>query len=153
MARRNPALSISRILVPCLWVWAFWSGALAQEVRAQAEIAVEQEMYGIARELWCPLCAGIRLDACELQACVQMREEIMVLLTEGHDRDFIIRYFEEQYGHQVHGEPPWSGFHRLAWLMPILVFAALGLVIGMRMHRAARSRARGAARRKATAAS
>lgn len=120
--------------LPCLWV------LLASTVLAQATL--EDEMYAIARELWCPLCAGIRLDACELQACIQMREEIMVLLQEGHDAAYIMQYFEEQYGHQVYGEPPRTGFHSLAWIMPIVVMAALGAVLGTRMRRAARSRTR-----------
>ncbi len=118
----------------CLGVW------LPATVWAQS--ALEDEMYTIARELWCPLCAGIRLDACELQACIQMREEIMVLLQEGHDTAYIIQYFEEQYGHQIHGEPPRTGFHSLAWIMPLVVIVALGIVLGTRMRRAAGSRAR-----------
>src|SRR3954451_20340100 len=27
----------------------------------------------VARQLWCPLCNGVRLDACELKACDQMK--------------------------------------------------------------------------------
>ncbi len=116
----------------CLWL------LLTNVTLAQGTL--EDQMYTIARELWCPLCAGIRLDACELQACIQMREEIMVLLQEGHDAEYIIRYFKEQYGHQILGEPPRTGFYSLAWLVPVGVMVALGIVFGTRMQRAARHR-------------
>ncbi len=118
--------------VVCFWI------LLTTTVLAQSTL--EDEMYAIARELWCPLCAGIRLDACELQACIQMREEIIVLLQEGYNATYIIQYFEEQYGHQVLGEPPRTGFYSLAWIVPIGVMVALGVVLGTRMRRAARSR-------------
>lgn len=97
-------------------------------------------MYSIARELWCPLCAGIRLDACELQACVQMREEISHLLEEGRDKEFIIAYFEEQYGSQVHGQPPFAGIYGWAWWTPLLLITAAGLAIVNRMRRASVAR-------------
>lgn len=127
-----------------LWIGRGIAAALATLALAagiQAQTPAEQEMYDIARELWCPLCAGIRLDACELQACAQMRDEIAYLLAEGHDRAYILAYFEEQYGVQVRGAPPWTGFYGWAWLMPLLVFLALGTVMVGRMRKAARMRA------------
>jgi cytochrome c-type biogenesis protein CcmH/NrfF len=39
------------------------------------------EVKDVADELWCPLCSGVRLDACELKACEQMREVIADKLT------------------------------------------------------------------------
>ena len=111
-------------------------------------------MYRIARELWCPLCAGIRLDACELQACVQMREEISLLLEEGRDKEYIIAYFEEQYGPQVHGQPPFAGIYGWAWWTPLLLLAAAGVAIVNRMRRAASARSerlQGANRKTASA--
>ncbi len=115
-------------------------GATALDVGIHAQSLQEQEMYNIARELWCPLCAGIRLDACELQACVQMREEISLLLAEGRDKAYIIAYFEEQYGTQVHGQPPFTGIYGWAWWTPLLLMAAAGITIGNRMRRAAATR-------------
>lgn len=106
-----------------------------------AQSLQEQEMYSIASELWCPLCAGIRLDACELQACVQMREEISHLLEEGRDKEYIIAYFEEQYGSQVHGQPPFAGIYGWAWWTPLLLIAAAAYAIFNRMRRASSVRA------------
>jgi cytochrome c-type biogenesis protein CcmH len=83
------------------------------------------EVNNVARELWCPLCSGVRLDACELKACDQMKDVIAIKLAEGENTESIKAYFVEQYGPQVMGEPPRSGFNWLAWILP-----ALAVVVG-----------------------
>ena len=105
-----------------------------------AQTELDDRMYDIARELWCPLCSGVRLDACELQACVQMRAEIRQLLAEGRDPEWIAAYFEEEYGPQIHGQPPLRGFHSLAWLVPVAAVAGLGIGVGLRTRRAVQQR-------------
>ena len=106
----------------------------------QAQTELDDHMYDIARDLWCPICSGVRLDACELQACVQMREEIRQLLAEGRDAAWITNYFEEEYGPQIHGQPALQGFPALAWFVPVAVVAALGIGVGLRARRAVRLR-------------
>ena len=128
-------------LRPCLILVLLFAGAfLGLSVDALAQTELDDRMYDIARELWCPLCSGIRLDACELQACVQMRAEIRQLLAEGRDAEWIVAYFEEEYGLQVHGQPPLRGFHALAWLVPAAAVAGLGIGAGLRTRRAVRQR-------------
>ena len=83
------------------------------------------EVNEVASELYCPLCSGVRLDACELQACDQMREEIALQLANGVDKAAIKASFLNQYGPQVLGEPPRDSL--LNWLAWILPFAALGI--------------------------
>jgi len=99
-------------------------GALAATTHAQSgvEDVSADEVNVVARELWCPLCSGVRLDSCELTACDQMKDEIAIRLAEGQDTEAIKAYFIEQYGPQVLGEPPREGFNWLAWILP---FAAL----------------------------
>jgi cytochrome c-type biogenesis protein CcmH len=80
----------------------------------------------VARGLWCPLCSGVRLDACELQACIQMKDMIAIKLAEGASDEEIKAYFAEQYGPQVFGEPPREGFNWLAWILPVFVLLAGG---------------------------
>ena len=83
-------------LRPCLTVVLLLVGAfLHPSAPTLAQTELDDRMYDIARELWCPLCSGVRLDACELQACVQMRAEIRQLLAEGRDPEWIVAYFEE----------------------------------------------------------
>ncbi len=97
-------------------------------VRAQAvpDGVTADEINTVARELWCPLCSGVRLDACELKACQQMKEMIGLKLAEGEDTDSIRTYFVAQYGPQVLGEPTWEGINWLAWVLPFVVLAIGG---------------------------
>lgn len=103
-------------------------GSVSRPVQAQndgnvpPEISAD-EVNAVARELWCPLCSGVRLDTCELKACEQMRQEIAIMLADGKDTAEIKAYFLTQYGPQVLGEPPRSGFNWLAWLLPIVAIA------------------------------
>jgi cytochrome c-type biogenesis protein CcmH len=96
--------------------------ALAQDgpAKTAADISADQ-VNEVARQLWCPLCSGVRLDSCELKACEQMKEMIAIKLAEGEDLESIRTYFVGQYGPQVLGEPPKEGFNWLAWILPVVV--------------------------------
>jgi cytochrome c-type biogenesis protein CcmH len=97
----------------------------APAASADVSAVTPDEVNAVARELWCPLCSGVRLDSCELKACDQMKDVIAIKLAEGENTDSIKAYFIEQYGPQVMGEPPRSGFNWLAWILP-----ALAAVVG-----------------------
>ncbi len=114
---------------------ALWGGvALAQQATpapqeegravtadaVTADAVTADDVNLVARELWCPLCSGVRLDSCELKACDQMKDVIAIKLAEGEDTESIKAYFLEQYGPQVLGEPPREGFNWLAWILPVL---------------------------------
>lgn len=90
------------------------------------------EINEVARELWCPLCAGVRLDGCELKACDQMKDEIAIKLAEGENLESIKSYFVAQYGPQVLGEPPAEGFNLLAWILPFVVLLGGGVFLVIR---------------------
>jgi cytochrome c-type biogenesis protein CcmH len=102
--------------------------ALATPVAAQdapaagSEVTLDQ-VNEVARQLWCPLCSGVRLDTCDLKACDQMRQEIKLKLEAGADVETIKADFLAQYGPQILGEPPRSGFNWLAWILPIVALA------------------------------
>lgn len=106
--------------------------AYAQDVPAQDAPAAAMrevtadEVNAVAREIWCPLCSGVRLDSCELKACEQMKDVIAIKLAEGEDTESIKAYFVEQYGPQVMGEPPRQGFNWLAWILPVVAVLAGG---------------------------
>jgi cytochrome c-type biogenesis protein CcmH len=97
---------------------------LAQPVAAQTP--TPNEINEIAKDLWCPLCNGVRLDNCELQACVQMREVISEKLIAGASKEEIKAYFVTQYGDVVLGAPSGGGFSLVVWLLPVLA-AIIGL--------------------------
>lgn len=102
-------------------------GALVAPVAAQTP--TPNEINAIARELWCPLCNGVRLDNCELQACIQMREVIAQKLAAGESKEQIKAYFVQQYGDVVLGMPTGQGFNVVAWGLPALAgVGGLGLL-------------------------
>ncbi|MCB0132958.1 MAG: cytochrome c-type biogenesis protein CcmH [Caldilineaceae bacterium] len=105
-----------------------------QAADAAADEITADDVNDVARSLWCPLCSGVRLDACELKACDQMKDEIAIKLAEGEDLDGIRTYFVNQYGPQVLGEPPRSGFNLLAWVLPFVVLLG-GAVLMLRWGR------------------
>lgn len=95
------------------------------------------EINAVARELWCPVCSGVRLDLCELQVCEQMREQIRTHLLNGASAEQIKELLFKQYGPLVLGEPPRSGLNLFAWFVPFAVLAAgvlYLLQLGRNMH-------------------
>jgi cytochrome c-type biogenesis protein CcmH len=74
----------------------------------------------------------VRLDACELKACAQMKDVIGEKLAAGEDVQSIKNYFVAQYGPQVLGEPPLEGFNWLAWLLPVIALVGGGLFLWSR---------------------
>ena len=125
MIRNSSGLQLA-FLMGLLLVLLSVGVAWGQENPPTGEVTNDQ-VNDVARELWCPLCSGVRLDSCELNACDQMKDVIAIKLSEGEDTTSIKDYFVEQYGPQVLGEPPRQGFSVLAWLLPILV--ALGGIV------------------------
>ena len=88
---------------------------------ALAQTPTPNQINEVARELWCPLCNGVRLDNCDLQACVQMREVISEKLAGGQSKEQIKAYFVTQYGDVVLGAPSSEGFNIVVWILPALV--------------------------------
>ncbi len=112
----------------------------AQDVTTPLNIATPEgittnDVNVVARELWCPLCNGVRLDVCELKACAQMRDLIAIKLGEGQSSQQIQNYFIDQYGPQVLGRPPFEGFSWMAWVLPLLVLLGGGTLLVLRMRR------------------
>jgi cytochrome c-type biogenesis protein CcmH len=110
-----------RRIAPLLLAALVLVTALAPAVSAQTP--TPNEINAVARELWCPLCNGVRLDNCDLQACIQMREVIAQKLEAGEDLEQIKAYFVQQYGDVVLGAPDASGFNLVVWLFPLLAVA------------------------------
>lgn len=91
-----------------------------------AQTPTPNQINEVAKDLWCPLCNGVRLDNCELTACEQMREMIGQKLEAGEGKEQIKAYFVQQYGDVVLGQPSKQGFNLIAWIFPILA-AVVGL--------------------------
>ncbi len=134
MQRHSFKCALTGLLIAIIAAAVFTNPVFAQEVVEVAEGITMDEVNEVARELWCPLCSGVRLDACELKACIQMKEMIALKLAEDEDTETIKAYFVEQYGPQVLGEPPKEGFNWLAWILPVVAFVFGGVFLWRQMN-------------------
>lgn len=123
------SIPIIRVLFFLIALLSITGAALAQTPTPDTSAISADRVNEVARGLWCPLCSGVRLDACELKACVQMKEMIAIKLAEGASEEEIRAYFAEQYGPQVFGEPPREGFNWLAWILPVVGLLGGGLFV------------------------
>lgn len=89
-------------------------------VQAQQPTPSDDDVNGVARGLYCPVCENIPLDVCPTQACAQWRELIRLKLSEGWSKEQIEQYFVAQYGDRVLAEPPRRGLNWLVYLVPPL---------------------------------
>jgi cytochrome c-type biogenesis protein CcmH len=126
-------------------------GGAAAPAAAAAGTASADQIDAVAKQLWCPLCSGVRLDACELKACSQMKEVIGEKLAQGVDVQTIKNYFVAQYGPQVLGEPPMEGFNWLAWVLPVVALIAGGIFVYSRTRKMVRTAPTAAAAQDAVA--
>ena len=93
-------------------------------VTAQDPAPSDDEVNAIAKQLYCPVCENVPLDACGTQACIQWRGIIRDKLTAGWTEDEIKQYFVDEYGDRVLAEPPRKGLNWLAYIVPPAVFLA-----------------------------
>ncbi|MEA2008353.1 MAG: cytochrome c-type biogenesis protein CcmH [Chloroflexota bacterium] len=96
--------------------------AFPRIVTAQGPTPSDDEVNAVAKQLYCPVCENIPLDACGTQACVQWRGIIRDKLAEGWTEDEIKQYFVDQYGDRVLAEPPRRGLNWLVYIMPPAAF-------------------------------
>ena len=79
----NRTIARTRFLfLPVLvFLWLSILGPLLSRKMARARLdRTPNDVKEVSKQLWCPLCSGVRLDACELKACEQMRDVIAVKL-------------------------------------------------------------------------
>lgn len=102
----------------------------AAPVAAQenSQPVTDDQVNAVAKELYCPVCENIPLDACGTAACQQWRDLIREKLGQGWSDEQIKVYFAEQYGDRALAEPPRRGLNWLVYLVPPLAFV-LGVFI------------------------
>ena len=135
MSHKHTKKLINSIVLWAALLISMAGTAVAQENQTDGSGVTADDVNLVARELWCPLCSGVRLDACELKACDQMKEVIAIKLAEGEDTQSIKAYFVDQYGPQVLGEPPREGFNWLAWILPVVAVVFGGVFVWRQMGR------------------
>ncbi len=110
---------LSMLLLLCL---------IPVSVSAQGSGPTDDDVNAVAKQLYCPVCENIPLDACGTQACEQWRGIIKDRLAEGWTEDQIKDYFVAQYGDRVLAEPPRTGFNWAVYLVPAVLFVGGGLL-------------------------
>ena len=101
-----------------------------------AQTPTPDEVNEVARELYCPLCSGLRVDVCYLPVCYDMREIIAEKLAAGESKEEIKQYFYELYGPKVLGAPERRGWKWLTWILPgsLALLALAGGAWWLRYH-------------------
>jgi len=90
---------------------------------------LDDQVYAIAGELMCPVCAGQTVAESNSALAGQMREIIRARVQQGQTREQIIAYFVGQFGEGVLAVPPRRGSGLWLWLVPpgVLVVGLLFL--------------------------
>jgi len=98
-------------------------GALRGEARADA----------IARDIRCPVCAGLSIAESDAPAAAAMRSEIRTRVDQGQSDPEIRAFIAGKYPDSSL-RPPTSGVAGLVWALPVAggVLAAAGLVVAFR---------------------
>lgn len=98
-------------------------------VTAQTSVT-DDEVNAVAKQLYCPVCENIPLDACGTAACVQWREEIRTQLSSGLTEQQVIDDFVSRFGERVVGTPQDPALRALSLVTP-WIFAAIVLLAGI----------------------
>lgn len=96
-----------------------------------SRVVSDDEVNAIARDLYCPICEGIPLDACTTQPCADWREVIRGQLAEGWSKEMIQEYFRSRYGDRVLSVPP----NRLVFIIPAVLIALAAGLFGLALWR------------------
>jgi cytochrome c-type biogenesis protein CcmH len=109
------------------------SAASAQEnVVDRKDIVVDQDAFrDVAGDLRCPTCTGLSILDSDAAFSVQIKNEVRVQLSQGKNKDDILRFFTERYGPWILRAPPTAGVHLWAWILPVAALIVGGLVIFM----------------------
>lgn len=117
-------------LIPLLLLAMLGAVFLASQpvVLAQERIPSDDEVNGVAKKLYCPVCPNTPLDVCETKACQDWRAEIRAQLSSGWSEEQVMDTFVQRYGERVLAEPERQGFSSLLWVLPY-VAVVMGLII------------------------
>lgn len=96
---------------------------------AQDLTITDDEVNAVARQLYCPVCENIPLDACGTPACIQWRGEIRTQLEAGQTPRQVIDDFVQRFGDRVVGTPQDPTLRALSLVTPWLL-GALVLIAG-----------------------
>jgi len=86
-----------------------------------------QRFDRLGHNLMCECGCGQVLMECNHVGCTtseQMRKELKLAMDRGDSDDVILAGFVARYGPAVLSAPTTTGFNRVAWIMPVIIFIA-----------------------------
>ena len=88
------------------------------------------DMYkDISGDLRCPTCTGLSILQSDAQFSVQMKEAVREQVELGKSKGEIMKFFTERYGLWILREPPSTGMHLFAWMIPAFLLIAGPILI------------------------
>jgi cytochrome c-type biogenesis protein CcmF len=87
-----------------------------------ADPLLEGRARTLSQKILCPTCQGQTLDESPVQAAVQLRRKIRILLSEGHTDEQVIESLVAQYGKQVAITPRFDLSTYALWFGPWVIF-------------------------------
>ncbi len=92
-----------------------------------------QRFDRLGHNLMCECGCGQVLLECNHVGCStseQMRQELKLSMARGDSDEVVLAGFVAKYGPAVLSAPTTTGFNRVAWIMPVVIFlAALGAAV------------------------
>ncbi|MDP8099497.1 cytochrome c-type biogenesis protein [Pasteurella atlantica] len=81
----------------------------------------EEDYHLLTQELRCPQCQNNNIADSNATIAVDMRAKVFELLQEGKQKQDIIDYMVERYGHFVTYDPPVTTATAILWIAPVLL--------------------------------
>mgnify|MGYP001166305175 CR=1 FL=1 len=125
----------SPLLIFVILAGTFIGIGCSSQVKIPREERISQQ---INKSIMCPVCPGESIDQSQHPLSVQMRAAVKEKLDKGWDERRIRQFFVERYGPRVLLEPPTTGVHLAAWIIPPIgiIIAIVALYTALKsMHR------------------
>lgn len=101
---------------------------------SKSEVPSDELRYqAINKSVMCPVCPGESIDQSQHTLAIQMRKLVVEKIELGWDDNEIRDFFAARYGPSVLLDPPKTGLHIIAWIVPpiALCIALLLLVLSL----------------------
>jgi cytochrome c-type biogenesis protein CcmH/NrfF len=115
-------------------ILGLWTGDVAQAQGGdQYPNNVDpDEVYRIARSMYCDVCQGVPLSDCPSSQCRAWREEIADLLSQGYNETQIREQLGKRYGEKISGVPLSEDNRLFTFLVPIGLAAIIAIFVLLR---------------------